>query len=68
MVLANKAVQGALRDSSTQTLNRRLAEAALPQGLLMCQHPQRSHLQNYSILHSFIISQVPSGNIYHNNI
>lgn len=71
MVLGNEDVEGVLCDSSTQMLNPlRVAEAAaaLAQALLMCQHPQRNHLQNYSILHSFINSQVPSGNPYQNNI
>lgn len=70
MGLENEAVQGVIYDNSTQTLNRRLAEAvaALAQALLMCQYLQRNHLQNYSIPHSFINSQVPSGNFYHNNI
>lgn len=65
MALENEVVQGVVCDSSTQMLNRRLAEAAAALALLMCQHPQRNHLQNYSILHSLINSQLPSGNLYH---
>lgn len=55
MVLENKAAQGVLHDSSTQTLNRRPAEAAaaLAQALLMCQHLQMNHLQKDSVLAIF---------------
>lgn len=67
MALENEAVQGVLNDSSTD-MEQETGRGSSSPGPDSPHVPSSPVEPSAKLLLSFIYSQVPSGNLYHNNI